>query len=168
MLKNKISLLLLFVILTSYCYSKSNECKNGANDTVYNDLTKFLVKVGQLNEKMENTGKKYIELFEILSKNNTINFANIPFGIFKFSSNTCEDCGYYVLIKHYDKYTIIYQSNLYLIIQLLLQIKKADKDLISCELFESYINSLLDIDQGINSGRVDLIQKIGILEYQFD
>ena len=62
----------------------------------------------------------------------------------------------------------MYQSNLYLIIQLLLQIKKADKDLISCELFESYINSLLDIDQGINSGRVDLIQKIGILEYQFD
>ncbi|MDP3445344.1 MAG: hypothetical protein Q8T08_20995 [Ignavibacteria bacterium] len=168
MLKIKLALLLISVISTSYCYSKSNECENGANDTVYNDLTKFLVKVGQLNEKMENTGKKYIELFEILTKNDTINFANIPFGVFKFSSNTCEDCGYYVLIKHYDKLTVVYQSNLYLIIQILFQIKKKDENLISCELFESYINSLLDIEQGINSGKIDLIEKIGILEYQFN
>jgi hypothetical protein len=167
MLAKKISILFMLLIINSFeCFSENNQCNNSNNYTIYNDLVKFLIHEGQLIKELENTGKEYVNLFEVITKSDSVDFNATPFGVFKFKSNTCEDCGYYVLIKYKDKYSVIYQSNLNLIFNLLLQVKESDEKILNCELFDLYIKTLINTDEGINSGRIDIIQKIGNLEFQ--
>lgn len=166
--KKILTLLIVFIFYSFDCYSQNNQCNNVNNNSIYNNLVKFLIHVGQLKKELENTENAYVDLFEVVSKNDSVNFKNTPFGVYKFKSNTCEDCGYYVLIKYRERLTVIYQSNIDLIFKLLIQIKESDEKTLNNQLFASYIKALINIDEGINSGRIDIIQKIGNLEFQYN
>lgn len=160
----KLLIMILGLIFSYQSYSANNQCNLPKKDSVYRDLTTFLIQKKYLNKELKDIGKKYIEIIEILSKNDTIDLADIPFGIFKFQSKLCMDCGYFVLIKYQGKYMVFNQSNINLIVKLIIEIKTNNPELINCEQFETYIKNLSDVTL-VNSEQVELVQKIGQLEY---
>lgn len=168
MLKTKLIIVFLLFAFSTNIYPANPEKRISKQDSIYLDLSRFLIKQGLMNKEIENEGKKYIEVFELISKSDTLDFVNIPFGVFKFRSMACEDCGYFVLIKHNSKFKVIEQSNVGLIIRLLLEIKDVNPGLMNNELFEAYVRALSDTKQGLGGERMNVLQKFGNLNYLYD
>lgn len=169
MSSTKILTIIIFTILFSFNgYSTKNQCNNKRHDSIYDDLSKFLVQKKHLNNELKDTGKKYIEIFEVITKNDTVDIASMPFGIYIFQSKLCMDCSSFVLIKYQQKYIAFNKSNLNLIIKLIVEIKKNNPELINSEQFEAYIKNLLDCKPNTKTGQEEIIQNFGTLEYVYN
>lgn len=168
MLKTKIIIVFLLFAFSTNIYPANPEKCISKQDSIYLDLSRFLINQGLMNKEIENEGKQYIEVIEVISKVNNVDFVNIPFGVYRFRSLACEDCGYFVLIKHNSKFKVIEQSNVGLIIRLLFEIRDANPELMDNELFEAYVKALSDTKQGLGGERMNVLQKFGSLEYLYD
>jgi hypothetical protein len=109
----------------------------------------------------------YIDFFDILKYDfpNKPNFVDVFFGIYKFNYNGYADGGYYVLIKQNESYKVYNQTSLSLIIGELLKIRKGNPDLIDNELFNAYIEAIIDDHLGIYDDRKIIVQTMGNIEY---
>ena len=92
----------------------------------------------------------------------------MPFGIYKFRFIGCEDCGYFVLLKHDDEYMVFQQNNLSLIIRTLIRIMDDNPNLISNNLFKLYVRALSDDEIGMYTDRLDIVKQYGKLQYIFN
>jgi len=164
--------LLLFVvnmllIMNSYAINKQ--------DSIYHDLYQFLILKGDLPKEMDwllqcdsCKCKQYLYIFDILKDDfpNKPDFINIPFGIYEFQYDGCMDCGFYVLIKHNESYTVYPKTSVTLIIKNLIKIRKENPDLIDNKLFETYIEAIIDDLRGkYPSERNVIVQKIGHIDF---
>ena len=133
-------------------------------DSIYLDMSRFLIQKGNKPKEMESYDRSFIPVFEIVSKADTPNFVDIPFGIFRFNYNGCMGCVFYVLIKYNNQYKVINQFNTALIIRLLFDIRDNNPELISNEQFKAYIRAIANLEI-IGHERDVLVTPIGSLEY---
>ena len=167
-MQKKILLIITNLLLLTNGYAINKQ------DSIYRDLYQFLISKGNMSPKMDwllecdsCKCKQYLYIFDILKDEfpNQPDFVNIPFGIFKFQYNGCIDCGYYVLIKHNESYKIYNQDNVTNILKELLKIRREKPDLINDDLYEAYIEAIIDDELGVYGGRSRLVQTIGHIEY---
>jgi hypothetical protein len=161
--------IILFIIINLFLLTSSYSIDN-RQDSINHDLYSFLVSQGDMHIEQipefgcDNYGK-YLAIFDILSKTDIPNFTDIPFGIYKFNYSGYADGGYYVLIKHKESYKIYNQTSLSLIIGELIKIRKTNPDLIDNELFNAYIEEIIDDHLGIYDDRMIIVQTIGNIKY---
>jgi hypothetical protein len=139
-------------------------------DSIYLDLYTYLISVEDMSQSMisildSSNYEQYLTMFDVISKNDTPDFVDIPFGIYKFQYNGLIDGGYNVLIKHNEHYKVYSQTSVTLIIKELIKIRKENPDLITDELFENYIEAIVDDDLGVYGGRLVIVHAIGHIEY---
>ena len=137
-------------------------------DSIYLDMSRFLIQKGDMPKEMEAYGVKSIFVYEIVSQVRVTDFIDIPFGVFEFHFAGCMGCGSFVLIKHNDTYRIVnpLNHNFPIIIRLLLEIMDENPELISNEQFEAYMRAIANIEI-IGHERSMWIKDIGRLEYVF-
>jgi hypothetical protein len=138
-------------------------------DSIYYDLYRCLVSVEDMFQSMvpklgSKNYEQYLVIFDIVSKMDAPDFVDIPFGIYKFQYIGCIDCGYKVLIKHNGSYKVYSQTSVTLIIKELIKIRKENPDLIADDLFEAYIEAIVDDELGIYGGPWIRVHTIGHLE----
>jgi hypothetical protein len=168
-MQKKLLLIIINLLLLTNGYAINKQ------DSIYRDLYRFLILTENMSKEMNwvlecdsSNCKQYLSIFDILRGSefpNQPDFVNIPFGIYKFNYNGCMDCGYYVLIKHNESYKVYYQERVTDIIKELIRIRKENPDLISNDLYEAYIETIIDDETGLLDGRLRLVQKIGHIEY---
>jgi hypothetical protein len=115
-----------------------------------------------------NNCKQYLYIFNILKDEfpNKPDFINIPFGIYKFQYSGCMDCGFYILIKYNESYKVYYQTAVTLIIKELIKIRKDNPGLIDNDLFEAYIEAIIEDCTGMYPAeRNVIIQTIGHIDF---
>jgi hypothetical protein len=141
-------------------------------DSIYCDLYKFLVSVGDMPQDMihkldSNKLEQYLYIFDILKDDfpNKPDLAKTSFGIFKFQYDGCIDCGFYVLIKYDESFKVYFQNDVVLILKELIKIRKENSDLVDSNLYEAYIEAILDDNVGIYDGKKVIVQTIGNIEY---
>ena len=157
------------IVFFFFCFlSFVNDLFANSPDSIYLDLSRFLIKQGAMSSELEKEGKKNIDIFEITLKEKTLDFTNVPFGIYKFRFIGCEDCGYFVLLKHDDEYMVFQQNNLSLIIRTLIRIMDDNPNLISDNLFKLYVRALSDDEIGMYTDRLDIVKQYGKLQYIFN
>jgi hypothetical protein len=161
-------IVLLFVNLTVLT---SVYATNPKQDSIYHDLYLFLVDRGIMKkEQIPKFGSadygEYLYIFDIL-KDDFPNKPNldVQFGIYKFNYSGYMDSGYYVLIKYNDSYKVYYQTSLPLIIGELIDIRKNDPALIGDELFNAYIEQLINVKLGVYDDSPIVFRMIGNIEY---
>jgi hypothetical protein len=153
----------LLLLTNSHAISK--------RDSIYYDLYTYLVSAEDMPQSMKpKLGSKnyeqYLYIFSILKDDfpNKPDFVNIPFGIYKFQYEGCIDCGFYALIKHNESYKVYSQTSVTLIIKELIKIRKENPDLIADDLFEAYIEAIVDDELGMYGGRPVIFHTIGHIE----
>jgi hypothetical protein len=163
----KIAKFILIAIILSFSIgiSANKPLKMSKEDSVYNDLSKFLINEGYMKEEIYNNHYREIYIFELITETMYPSIVNTPFGIYKFSYSGCDDCGYDVLIKHDDKYMVFYQNELGLILKILVKIKEENPGLINCDQFEAYVKALSNVNKGINGGSLHVYRKFGRIEH---
>jgi len=160
-----INLLLLF---NSYATNKQ--------DSIYNDLYQFLILKGDMPKEMDwilkcDSCKQYLYIFNILKDEfpNKPDFVSIPFGIYKFQYDGCMDCSFYVLIKYNESYTVYPQEAVTLIIKELIKVRKDNPNLINSDLFEDYIEAIMDNRIGMYPDKRNVIvHTIGHIDFIVD
>lgn len=160
-MKKKLFLLIIISISSATTIFSKNK-----SDSIYQDLCSFLIQTGNMSEEI---GCEYFErflyIFEVISHEEAPDFINRPFGVYKFNYIGCEDCGYYVLIKYNEDYTIFYQKSIGLMIKELLKIKESNPEFMDCNAFEAYIQAIANDGEGLDSEQIDISQKFGRLNY---
>jgi hypothetical protein len=159
---------LLFIILSLFlltnCYSINKQ------DSIYYDLYTYLVSVGDMPQRMlsvlnSKNYNQYLLIFDIVSEKDSPDFLDTPFGIYKFQYIGLMDGGYNVLIKHNESYKVYSQTSVTLIIEELIKVRKENPELIDNDLFEAYIEAIIDDELGIFGGHLVIIRTIGHIEY---
>lgn len=167
-MKKNILLIIINLLLLSNSYATNRQ------DSIYNDLYQFLILKQNMPKEMYwilecDSCEQYLYIFNILKDEfpNTPDFINIPFGIYKFQYVGCMDCSFYVLIKYNENYTVYPPTAATLIIKELLKIRKENPELIDNELYEAYIEAIVDDRTGMypaeNKGIIHTIGRVDFI-----
>jgi len=166
-MQKKLLLIIINLLLLFSGYATNKQ------DSIYHDLYQFLILNGDMPKEMDwilkcDSCKQYLYIFNILKDEfpNKPDFVNIPFGIYKFQYDGCMDCGFHVLIKYNESYTVYSQEAVTLIIKKLTKIRKDNPDLIDNDSFEAYIEAIIDDHAGMYPDKHNVvIHTLGHIDY---